>query len=67
MKDIETVLLEAIEKSLLSYRALAKEADISAASLNLFVNRKRSLTLGVASKLAKALKLELRPIKPKGK
>ena len=62
-----TILLEAIEESPLSYRALAREADINVASLSLFVTGKRSLTLGSASKLAEALGLELRPSKKRGK
>ena len=63
MADMETTLKRAVKESPLSYRGLARQAGISQASISLFMIGTRSLTLGNASKLAKALGLELKPAK----
>jgi transcriptional regulator with XRE-family HTH domain len=66
-KDIEKKLREAIIKSKMSRYKIAKESGIGEASLSLFVNRKRTLTLDSAAKVAGVLGLELMPKKPKRK
>ena len=65
-KSIEEQLRQAILSCGISRYRLAKVANVSEAVLSLFVNRRRSLNLGTAAKLAKALNLELRP-KKKGR
>jgi plasmid maintenance system antidote protein VapI len=60
-KDIETQLREAIEGSEMSRYKISQVSGISEASLSLFVNRKRTLTLESAAKVAEVLKLELKP------
>ena len=62
-----SILLKAVKQSPLSYRALAREAKVSSASVSLFVTGRRTLTLVNASKLAKVLGLHLTPIKERGK
>ena len=58
--DIERQLRRAILRSGLSRYRIAKESGVSQAALSLFVNRKRTLTLTSAAKVAKVLALELR-------
>lgn len=58
-KDIEKKLREALIKSKMSRYRIAKESGISEASLSLFVNHKRTLTLDSAAKVAGVLGLEL--------
>ena len=60
-KDIEQKLREAIVKSKMSRYKISQLSGVSEGQLSLFVNGKRTLTLPVAAKLAKALGLELRP------
>ena len=60
-KDIETQLRKAIEDSEMSRYRISQVSGISEASLSLFVNYKRTLTLESAAKVAKVLKLELKP------
>ena len=64
--DIEAQLKLAIRKGGMSRYRLAKLSGVSQTALSLFVNGKRSLTLGSAAKLCKALGLELRPTGKKG-
>ena len=60
-KDIETQLRMAIESSEMSRYKISQLSGISEASLSLFVNRKRTLTLESAAKIAQVLNLELKP------
>jgi hypothetical protein len=55
-KDIEQKLREAIVKSKMTRY---KISQLSGVSLSLFVNKKRTLTLPAAAKLAKVLRLEM--------
>ncbi len=65
-KDIEEQLRQAILQSEFSRYRLSKLTGVDHAVLSNFVNRKRSVTMTTAAKLAKALNLELRP-KKKGR
>ena len=58
-KDIEEKLRKAIVKSKMSRYRISQLSGVSEAQLSLFVNGQRTLTLPVASKLAKVLGLEL--------
>lgn len=58
--DIEEQLRQSILKSEMSRYRLAQITGVAEAVLSNFVNRKRSLTLTTAVKLAKVLRLELR-------
>ncbi len=60
--DIEEQLRRAILNSGMSRYRLSKITGVSDGVLANFVNRKRSLTLTTAVKLAKVLRLELREI-----
>ncbi len=60
--DIEEQLRRAIIESDMSRYRLSQVTGVANAVLSNFVNRKRSLTLTTAVKLAKALRLELREI-----
>ncbi len=62
-KDIEAQLRQAILQSDMSRYRLSQVTGVDNAVLSNFVNRKRSLTMTTAAKLAKALDLELRPRK----
>ena len=62
-KDIEEQLRQAILKSEFSRYRLSRLTGVDDAVLCNFVNRKRSITMTTAAKLAKALDLELRPRK----
>jgi transcriptional regulator with XRE-family HTH domain len=66
MKDIEAQLKQAIKRSKMSRYRIAKESGLTESQLSYFVNGKRTLTLPAAAKLAKVLKLELKP-KKKGR
>lgn len=59
MKDIEKMLIEEIKNSGLSMYELAKRSGVSQASISLFMNGIRSLTLPSAAKIAKELDLIL--------
>jgi transcriptional regulator with XRE-family HTH domain len=59
--DIEIQLREAIEDSGMSRYKISQLSGISEASLSLFANRKRTLTLESAAKIAEVLGLELKP------
>lgn len=65
-KDIEMQLREAIEGSEMSRYRISQLSGISEGALSLFVNRKRTLTLESAAKVAEVLGLELRPTGKKG-
>ena len=67
LSDIEQQLRKAIRQSGMSRYRLSKLTGVSDGVLSNFVNRKRSLTLKTAAKLAKALGLELRPKNKKGR
>ena len=58
-KDIEQKLREAIIKSKISRYKISQLSGVSEAQLSLFINKKRTLTLPVAAKLAKVLELDL--------
>ncbi|MDD5050967.1 MAG: helix-turn-helix transcriptional regulator [Candidatus Pacebacteria bacterium] len=62
-KDIEQKLRAAIVKSEMSRYRISQLSGVGQAQLSLFVNRKRTLTLPAAAKLAKVLGLELLEIK----
>lgn len=64
-KNIEAQLREAIKSSEMSRYKISQLSGISEASLSLFVNRKRTLTLESAAKVAEVLGLELKPISGK--
>ena len=64
--DIEDALRRAVRQDERSRYELARLSGVSQAQLSLFVNRKRTLTLNTAAKLAKVLGLELRPTKKGG-
>lgn len=61
--DIETQLREAARKSGLSMKRMSDEADIPYAAVHNFVASGRGLTMRTASKLARLLGFELRPVK----
>jgi transcriptional regulator with XRE-family HTH domain len=58
---LEQQMKEAIKRSGMSCYQISKTTGVSEAQLSLFMNGKRSLTLKSASKIAKVLKLELKP------
>jgi hypothetical protein len=60
-KEVEQQLRDAIIQSKLSYHELMRMSGVSYTIIGRFVNGQRTLTLPVASKLAKALGLELKP------
>jgi len=64
--DIEDQLREAIVHSSVTRYRLSVVSGVSQTILSMFVHRKRSITLDTAAKLAKVLKLELRPVKDAG-
>jgi len=57
--DMETQLRKAVHESELTQYRIAKLAGITHAAMSFFVNSKRSLSLGAASRLADALGFEL--------
>ena len=61
--DIQEQLRQAILKAPMSRYALARETGVAEAVLSNFVNRKRSITMDTAAKLARELGLELTPRK----
>ena len=61
--DIETQLKQAIIDSDMTCYQISKLSGVSNAQLSYFVNGHRSLTLPAAAKVAKVLKLELKPKK----
>ncbi|MHC4476565.1 MAG: helix-turn-helix transcriptional regulator [Planctomycetota bacterium] len=63
VQDIEMQLKQAILGSGMSRYKLSKITGVPASVLCTFVNGKRSITIGTAAKLARALGLELRPRK----
>jgi hypothetical protein len=65
--DIETQLRKAIIESPMSRYKIADKSKVGEAPLSLFVNRKRTLTLTSAAKVADVLGLVLMPSKPKRK
>jgi plasmid maintenance system antidote protein VapI len=65
--DIESQLRRAIIESSMSRYKIAKLSGIGEAPLSLFVNRKRTLTLTSAAKVADVLDLELVSKKTKRK
>jgi len=66
-KDIEVQLREAIVGSEMSCYEIAKRTGMANSQLSLFINGHRSLTLTSAAKVARALGLELGPIKTERK
>ena len=65
--DIEEQLRQAILNSDMSCYRLSQLTGVSKGVLSYFVNGHRSLTLPTAAKLAKALGLNLKPEKQKGR
>jgi plasmid maintenance system antidote protein VapI len=61
--NIEEKLREAIIGSDMSRYRISKLSGVGQAVLSLFVNRKRTLTLKTAAKVANVLKLDLTPVK----
>ena len=66
-QDIEEQLREAIIHSSMTRYRLSVLSGVSQTILSMFVHRKRCMTLDTAAKLAKVLKLELRPVQDAGK
>lgn len=66
-QDIEEELRQAITGAGSSRYVISRQSGVSQTVLSHFVNRKRSLTLTTAAKLATALGLELRPARRAGK
>ena len=64
-KDIEQKLRDAIINSKMSRAEISRISGIGEAQLSLFVNRKRTLTLPTAAKIAKVLGLDLNKRKDK--
>ena len=62
VQNIEEQLRKAILKSDMSQYRISQLTGVDKAVLSNFVNRKRSVTLSTAAKLAKSLRLELRII-----
>lgn len=58
---LEDQIRKAIKKSGISGYRLAKISGVSQGAISRFINGKRNITLPTASKLVKALKLEMRP------
>lgn len=65
--DIQVQLREVILGSEMSRYRLARLTGVSEATLSLFVNGHRSITMGSAAKLAVVLGLELTPIRRRKK
>ena len=65
-KGIESQLRQAIKQANMSRNQLSIKSGVDPAQLCYFVQGKRTLTLRSAEKIARALELELKPIK-KGK
>lgn len=61
--NIEEKLRNAIINSEMSRYRISKLSGVGQAELSLFVNRKRTLTLPTAAKVADVLELDLMPIK----
>ena len=61
--DLEAVLRAAIRNSGLSLRAVAAGSGVSIPQVVRFVNADRTLTLPAASRLARFLRLGLRPLR----
>ena len=59
-------LREAIKGSGLNITRLAELSGVDKGQISRFVNEERTLTLESAEKIAKVLKLELKPKKKKG-
>ena len=66
-KDIEEQLRDAILNCGMTRQKLSQISGIATSQLCFFVNKERSLTMKSAAKVAKALELELKPKKEKGK
>ena len=62
-KGIESQLRQAIQEAEISRNQLSIRSRVDPAQLCYFVQGKRTLTLRSAEKIAKVLRLELRPIK----
>jgi plasmid maintenance system antidote protein VapI len=61
--NIEEKLRKAILSSEMSRYRISQLSGVGEAQLSLFVNRKRTLTLTSAAKVAKVLGLDLKPIR----
>ena len=61
MTDLETQLKEAIEASGMNQPQLSELSGVNQGQISRFMSGERSLTLKSASKIAKELKLELKP------
>lgn len=61
--NIENKLREVILNSKMSRYRISKLSGVGQAELSLFVNRKRTLTLTTAAKVADVLELDLTPVK----
>lgn len=61
--NIEERLREAIISSPMSRYRISKLSGVGQAELSLFVNRKRTLTLATAAKVADVLRLDLKSVK----
>ncbi|MHC5121837.1 MAG: helix-turn-helix domain-containing protein [Planctomycetota bacterium] len=61
MTDLETQLKEAIKASGMNQPQLAELSGVDQGQISRFIKGERSLTLKSASKIAEALKLELKP------
>lgn len=63
--DIEERMRQAILQCGMSRAELSRRCGVAEAVLSFFVNGHRTLTLRTAAKVARALGLELRPVKGK--
>lgn len=61
--DVQRALLQAVKRDPRSQYRLAKDAGIAVAVLQRFESGERGINFSTASKLCKALGLELRPAK----
>ena len=66
-QDIEAELRRAIVDCGMTRAELSRRSGVAEAVLSFFVNRKRTLTMKTGAKIARALGLELRPVKGKAK
>ena len=60
--SVESTLKRAVKRDPRSRYRLARDAGIAVAILQRFESGERSITIGTASKLCRALGLELRPV-----
>ncbi len=65
--DMATIIRKSIDRDKRSIYRLAKDSGVHVAVVQRFESGERGLTLGTATKICKALGLELRPKTRKGR